>query len=124
MATDVEDSEHKVSYVMYACEYKRKQAPKMLEISLIRVRTVLRLEGGEWSMVSWLRRSTNEDDSLPSNTDDTTHPSDLDTTPRRGGVEICSTRVGMSFDATTLVAEKFPYNTDGSTPLQLSLIHI
>ena len=33
---------------------------KMLEVSLLRVETVLRLERDAWPMVKWLRQATNE----------------------------------------------------------------
>ena len=34
---------------------------QMLEVSLLGVGTVLRLERDAWSMLKWLRRATNED---------------------------------------------------------------
>ena len=39
---------------------KRNERPKMLEVSLVGVGTVLRLGRDVWSMVKWLRQATNE----------------------------------------------------------------
>ena len=61
LATDGETGrgQNKQTVFVYYVHKKRNERP-MLEVSLLGVGTVLRLERDAWSMVKWLRQATNE----------------------------------------------------------------